>query len=55
MNKTGFLAADLSDSGDNETLKYIVWGNNVICHWSCENSLYNDLTEVDCNSDFTVV
>lgn len=33
----------------------MVWGNNVICHWSCKNSLYNDLTEVDCNIDSTMV
>lgn len=55
MNKTGFLTADLSNSGDSEALKYMVWGNNVICHRSGENSLYNDQIELDCNSDSTVL
>lgn len=55
MNKTGFLTADLSNNGDNEALKYMVQGNNVICHWSCKNSLYNDQIELDCNSDSTVL
>lgn len=55
MNKTAFLTADLSNGGHKETLKHMVRGNNVICHWSCKNIFYNNLTEVDCNSDSIVV
>lgn len=51
MDKTGFLTGDIFNSGDNETLSCMVWGNNVMCHWSRQMSLYNDLTEEDCNSD----
>lgn len=53
--RCGFSNAWPSNSGDNKTLKYTVWCSNIICSCSSSNGLSNDMTEVDCTGDSTVV